>query len=127
MELRNRRLVHLFPQVRPDASRHPGKHRRRDAHRLCRDEHRLVPERGDALNLLPAAAHLLRELVRNLRVRARLDASRRRIRLRREPRRVRVCLRFEPRALRDGFRRRDGRVRLCVGLRLESCCLGTDD
>jgi hypothetical protein len=121
-----------FPvtQVHPDASRHPSKHGRRDAHRLRRDEHSLVPKRSDARNFLSTAAHLLRKRVRDLSVRARLDANRLCFCLRREPRRVCGRLRLEPRALRDGFRRRDGRVRICVRLRLRErrmlsdACLG---
>jgi len=54
---RPRSLLH----VHPDTSRHPGEYGRRYAHRLCRHEHRLVPERSDARDLLPAVAHLLRE------------------------------------------------------------------
>jgi hypothetical protein len=93
--------------VNPDTSRHPGKHRRRDTHRLCRYEDSLVPERTDARNFLPATAHLLRERVHNLRVRTRLDADRLCLCLRLNPRRVSLCLRLEPRAFRDGLRCRD--------------------
>ena len=108
----------ILNQVHADAGGHTGKHGRRDAHRLRRYEHSLVPKRRDARDLLPTAAHLLRERVCDLRVRARLDANRLCLRLSREPRRVGGRLRFEPRALRDGFRRRDGRVRICVRLSL---------
>ena len=116
---RNRGLIHLLLRhVHPNTSRHPGENGRRDAHRFSRHEHRLVPERSDARNLLSAAAHLLCERVRDLRVCARLDADRLCLCLCRESRCVRLCLRFKPRALRDGLRRCNGRVRLCVGLRL---------
>jgi hypothetical protein len=104
--------------VNPDTSRHPGKHRRRDAHRLGRYEDSLVPERTDARNFLSATAHLLRERVHNVRVCARLDTDRFCLCLRLDLRRVSVSLCLEACAFRDGFRRRDGSVRLCVGLRL---------
>ena len=106
-------------QVHPYARSHPSKHGRRDAHSLRGYENCLIPKRGDARDLLSTTAHLLRKRVHDLRVRERLDANRRRLRLRREFRRVRARLRFEPRALRNGFRCRDGRVRLGVGLRLQ--------
>ena len=106
-------------QVNPDTSGHPGKHRGRDTHRLCWYEHSLVPERTDARDLLPATAHLLRERVHNFRVRARPDADRLCLCLSLDARRVGMRLRLEARTFRDGLRRSDSRVRLCVGLRLD--------
>jgi hypothetical protein len=110
----SRTRPHSLRHVHPNTSPHPSEHGRRDAHRLGRHEHSLIPERSNACDLLSAAERLLRERVNDLRVCARLDAYRLCLCLRCEPRRVCLCLRLETRALCDGLRCCDGRVRLCV-------------
>jgi hypothetical protein len=111
--------ITLLSQIRANTScqaREGGSH---NAHCLGRDEDSLVPKRGDARNLLAAAAHLLRELVFDVRVGPRLDTDRFRLGLGGEPRRVCLCLGFDARALGDGFGGCDDGVCFCVGLGLE--------
>ena len=48
----------LLSHIRAYTSGHSNKGRRRDTHRLGRYKHGLVPERRDARDFLPQAAHL---------------------------------------------------------------------
>jgi hypothetical protein len=111
--------ITLLSQIRADTNCQARKGGSHDAHRLSRDKDSLVPERSNARNLLAAAAHLLRELVFDVRVGPRFDADCFRLGLGGEPRRVCLCLGFDAGALGDGFGGCDDGVCFCVGLGLE--------
>jgi hypothetical protein len=112
--------ITLLSQIRADTSRHSSESGSRDAHRLGRDKHSLIAERGNARDLLAPAAHLLRVLVFDALLGARLDADRFRLRGGSESRRVCVRLGFDACALGNGFGGCNGGIRFCVGFRLRT-------